>query len=66
MSAIEIMDPKMDAGMVCHRGRKVLQFQDAVKVNQNLLGIWERQWYTLFVIGSSFVGLRSKLSKKKC
>ena len=31
MSAIEIMDPKMDAGMICNRKRKVLQFNEAVK-----------------------------------
>jgi len=30
MSAIEIMDPKMDAGMVCNRKRQVLQFQEAI------------------------------------
>ena len=31
MSAIEIMDPKMDAGMVCkNSGREILQFKDAV------------------------------------
>ena len=32
MSAIEIMDPKMDAGMVCNRKRKVLQFAEVVEV----------------------------------
>ncbi|XP_047139471.1 N-alpha-acetyltransferase 35, NatC auxiliary subunit isoform X1 [Hydra vulgaris] len=30
MSAIEIMDPKMDAGMVCNRTRKVYQLQAAI------------------------------------
>ena len=34
MSAIEIMDPKMDAGMVCNRKRKVLQFQEAVQAGK--------------------------------
>lgn len=32
MSAIEIMDPKMDAGMICNRKPKVLQFDEAVQV----------------------------------
>lgn len=32
MSAIEMMDPKMDAGMMCNRGKKVLNFDQAVKV----------------------------------
>ncbi|CAL4107801.1 unnamed protein product, partial [Meganyctiphanes norvegica] len=31
MSAIEMMDPKMDAGMLCNRGKKVLNFDQAVK-----------------------------------
>ncbi|KAK7073410.1 N-alpha-acetyltransferase 35 NatC auxiliary subunit, partial [Halocaridina rubra] len=31
MSAIEMMDPKMDAGMMCNRGKKVLNFDQAVK-----------------------------------
>ena len=48
MSAIEIMDPKMDAGMVCNRKRKALQFTEAVQAgkvkisgfsDQELLGI---------------------------
>ena len=31
MSAIEMMDPKMDAGMMCNQAkRKVLNFQQAV------------------------------------
>ncbi|RWS30913.1 N-alpha-acetyltransferase 35: NatC auxiliary subunit-like protein [Leptotrombidium deliense] len=30
MSAIEMMDPKMDAGMVCNRNKKVLNFEQAV------------------------------------
>lgn len=34
MSAIEMMDPKMDAGMMCNRGsKKVLNFDQALKVN---------------------------------
>lgn len=33
MSAIEMMDPKMDAGMMCNRGKKVLNFDQAVKVS---------------------------------
>lgn len=32
MSAIEIMDPKMDAGMRCNRKRTVLQMDDAIEV----------------------------------
>lgn len=33
MSAIEMMDPKMDAGMVCNRGnKKTLSFDQAVQV----------------------------------
>jgi len=32
MSAIEIMDPKMDAGMVCNRKRTVLQMDEAISV----------------------------------
>jgi N-alpha-acetyltransferase 35, NatC auxiliary subunit len=33
MSAIEMMDPKMDAGMLCNRGNpKPLNFQQAVTV----------------------------------
>jgi len=35
MSAIEMMDPKMDAGMICNQTkRKVLNLQDAIKVNR--------------------------------
>lgn len=34
MSAIEMMDPKMDAGMMCNRGnKKVLNFDQAVAVS---------------------------------
>ena len=34
MSAIEMMDPKMDAGMMCNQiKRKVLNFEQAVEVN---------------------------------
>lgn len=33
MSAIEMMDPKMDAGMLCNRGNKAaLTFEQAVEV----------------------------------
>lgn len=33
MSAIEMMDPKMDAGMLCNRGNKAaLSFDQAVEV----------------------------------
>lgn len=49
MSAIEMMDPKMDAGMVCNQsGRKVLNFEQAMKAgtiktkdltSQELIGI---------------------------
>ncbi|KAB7494007.1 N-alpha-acetyltransferase 35, NatC auxiliary subunit [Armadillidium nasatum] len=31
MSAIEMMDPKMDAGMICNRGKKVMNFDQSVK-----------------------------------
>lgn len=31
MSAIEMMDPKMDAGMACNRKKKILSFEQAVK-----------------------------------
>ncbi|KAA0202499.1 hypothetical protein HAZT_HAZT008354 [Hyalella azteca] len=31
MSAIEMMDPKMDAGMMCNRGARVLTFDKAIK-----------------------------------
>lgn len=38
MSAIEMMDPKMDAGMLCNRGNKVaLTFEQAVDVGYKLL-----------------------------
>ncbi|XP_030757541.1 N-alpha-acetyltransferase 35, NatC auxiliary subunit [Sitophilus oryzae] len=38
MSAIEMMDPKMDAGMLCNRGaRKVTSFEQAVKDGYLLL-----------------------------
>uniref|UniRef100_A0A6P7HGJ1 N-alpha-acetyltransferase 35, NatC auxiliary subunit-like n=1 Tax=Diabrotica virgifera virgifera TaxID=50390 RepID=A0A6P7HGJ1_DIAVI len=34
MSAIEMMDPKMDAGMLCNRGsRKIITFDQAVQVS---------------------------------
>lgn len=34
MSAIEMMDPKMDAGMMCNQiQRKVLNFEQAVSVS---------------------------------
>lgn len=35
MSAIEMMDPKMDAGMMCNRGsKKVLNFEQALKAGK--------------------------------
>ena len=34
MSAIEIMDPKMDAGMVCNRKRKALQLPEAIEAGK--------------------------------
>lgn len=41
MSAIEMMDPKMDAGMLCNRGNpKPLNFQQAVAVCILLFFIW--------------------------
>ena len=36
MSAIEMMDPKMDAGMLCNKAKKVLQFEPAVKVRNTV------------------------------
>ena len=36
MSAIEMMDPKMDAGMLCNKAKKVLQFEPAVKVSSTV------------------------------
>ncbi|KAK3732899.1 hypothetical protein QZH41_012670, partial [Actinostola sp. cb2023] len=50
MSAIEIMDPKMDAGMLCNKTRKVVQFKPAVDAgmikikdltSEELLGIMD-------------------------
>ena len=35
MSAIEMMDPKMDAGMLCNKAKKVLQFEPAVKASES-------------------------------
>lgn len=33
MSAIEMMDPKMDAGMICNKGRRtIMNFDQAVEV----------------------------------
>lgn len=38
MSAIEMMDPKMDAGMIGNQvNRKVLNFEQAIKVRVNFL-----------------------------
>ena len=50
MSAIEMMDPKMDAGMLCKKAKKVLQFEPAVKVS-NKIGLHGRHehdfvWHT--------------------
>ncbi|XP_031566429.1 N-alpha-acetyltransferase 35, NatC auxiliary subunit-like [Actinia tenebrosa] len=51
MSAIEIMDPKMDAGMLCNKTRKVVQFKPAVEAgmikikdftSDELLGIMDQ------------------------
>lgn len=40
MSAIEMMDPKMDAGMIGNQvNRKVLNFEQAIKVCVNFLGL---------------------------
>jgi len=37
MSAIEMMDPKMDAGMLCNRGGKLtLNFDQALAVSVNI------------------------------
>lgn len=33
MSAIEMMDPKMDAGMICNKGKRtIMNFDQAVEV----------------------------------
>lgn len=38
MSAIEMMDPKMDAGMIGNQvNRKVLNFEQAIKVRMTFL-----------------------------
>ena len=38
MSAIEMMDPKMDAGMMCNQiQRKVLTFDSALEVNDSTI-----------------------------
>lgn len=35
MSAIEMMDPKMDAGMMCNRGnKKIMNFEQALKAGK--------------------------------
>ena len=39
MSAIEMMDPKMDAGMLCNKAKKVLQFEPAVKVSNTFIAV---------------------------
>lgn len=40
MSAIEMMDPKMDAGMLCNRGNKAaLTFEQAVEVKYSSLNL---------------------------
>jgi len=40
MSAIEMMDPKMDAGMMCNQTKhKVLNLSQAVKVNVHYISI---------------------------
>ena len=38
MSAIEMMDPKMDAGMLCNKAKKVLQFEPAAKASGLIIG----------------------------
>lgn len=54
MSAIEMMDPKMDAGMIGNQvNRKVLNFEQAIKVRVNFLGL-----PTLSVEICSFVKLQ--------
>ena len=38
MSAIEMMDPKMDAGMMCNQTKhKVFSFSQAVKVEKTVM-----------------------------
>lgn len=50
MSAIEMMDPKMDAGMICNRGtKKVKSFDQAVEVNILFLdACWYLGWGLIF------------------
>jgi len=37
-SAIEMMDPKMDAGMICNKGkRSVLNFEQSVQVIETII-----------------------------
>ena len=43
MSAIEMMDPKMDAGMMCNQTkRKVLNLQQSIEVCQYVISDLER------------------------
>lgn len=47
MSAIEMMDPKMDAGMIGNQvNRKVLNFEQAIKVQYHwpLTAVQWKQW----------------------
>ena len=47
MSAIEMMDPKMDAGMMCNQiQRKVLNFDQAVSVSTSIMKRKFKQWWT--------------------
>lgn len=41
MSAIEMMDPKMDAGMICNKGKRaILNFDEAVQVRSRTRNIF--------------------------
>lgn len=49
MSAIEMMDPKMDAGMLCNRGaRKITSFEQAVAVSTQFLD--SQKWFHRLVL----------------
>lgn len=53
MSAIEMMDPKMDAGMVCNRGKKKsLSFEQAVQVSRSFCGCCTNM--NIIFLGSNF------------
>lgn len=55
MSAIEMMDPKMDAGMMCNRGiRKTISFDQAVQVKLEWLAKEKIEVSLLYFTGQHF------------